>query len=774
MSIYDKFLKILKLERISSAKLINSKAEITYNPVQSLINAFNKLPDLLFQVDKSMRIVWANSKLLAEFPNAIGSFCPELCNSSDILHLGCYCRKAIETGEVTKTHIHKPDSKGIYGQNFWEGTGIPLFNEHGVITGALGVLRNITDVLQLNELEFLTGSGKTGFESINVEKLQIDSYDHFYENIVSGMNVGIAVIDTFKRIKYWNKFMENMTGISFEDIADKQFEDFFAFSENDESKTAIEKSINGETFFIQNGAIEIKSTSKTLWLTGTFSPKYSKDGNIIGSLLTISYFRDYVISESLFQEATETLNALIVSSPSAIMIIDKDGKVKIWNPAAEKMFGWAEDEIIGKQNPVIDTKSAQESSRIFENVMHGSIINSLELVRTKKDGSKINLSLSASPLRDSKGEIKGIDSLLTDITENKSSLKALGESEVRYRSFVQNFQGIAYRLLVDKNLVFISGAVLSITGYTEQDFLEGKLKWRDIIHPEDMSLISEHDDKIGILPGFELDVEYRIIKKDKSIRWVHENLQNITDRQSIVIYIQGTFQDVTQRKEAEEELKRSREHLRNLALHLESTREEEKKQIAFEIHDELGHALTALKLELSWLIKKKHLRQEILAERVKKMSDLIDQTIRKVRSISSELRPSVLDHFGLVAAIEWQTAEFQKRSAVRCKINISHPDIKLAENRSIAIFRILQEILTNIARHAQATRVDVFLDKVDGNVVLRVSDNGRGIKQEQINNRKSFGLIGMFEKANAFGGKVTISGVIGIGTTVTVQIPIAN
>jgi len=272
----------------------------------------------------------------------------------------------------------------------------------------------------------------------------------------------------------------------------------------------------------------------------------------------------------------------------------------------------------------------------------------------------------------------------------------------------------------------------------------------------------------------EKTLEYRIIHKDGTIKWVHQYFQNLFDDKGYMTFIQGILYNITDRKEAEDELKHSREQFRNLALYIDSIREEEKKHLAIEIHDELGHALTALKLELSWLIKKKYLRQDVLFEKVRKMNELIESTIRKVRSISSQLRPSVLDHFGLVAALEWQAAEFQKRSAIRCRLTVNSTDIKLDEQRSTAIFRIFQEVLTNVARHAKATRVDVILERINDEIFLRISDNGRGIKQEQINNKTSLGLLGMFERANANRGKLSIAGVIGIGTTVTLSIPISN
>jgi signal transduction histidine kinase len=207
-------------------------------------------------------------------------------------------------------------------------------------------------------------------------------------------------------------------------------------------------------------------------------------------------------------------------------------------------------------------------------------------------------------------------------------------------------------------------------------------------------------------------------------------------------------------------------------MYLETAREEEKKRLALEIHDELGHALTAIKLELAWILKKKFLRHDIMIEKVRKMNELIESTIRKVRTISSDLRPSVLDHFGLEAALEWQASEFQKRSAVRCKIHLDKEAINIDEKTSTAIFRIFQEVLTNIAKHAKASRVDVVLEKNHNNIVLKVRDNGKGFKLEKTKKTQSLGILGMTERANAIGGELSINSVIGVGTTVMLIVPL--
>ena len=218
-----------------------------------------------------------------------------------------------------------------------------------------------------------------------------------------------------------------------------------------------------------------------------------------------------------------------------------------------------------------------------------------------------------------------------------------------------------------------------------------------------------------------------------------------------------------------ERLKESEDKLRRLAAHLISVREEERAHIAREIHDELGQVLTGLKMEVTWLAKR--LREKPLIEKTDSMCKLIDTTVQTVRKIATGLRPEMLDDMGLIAAVGWQAKEFQKRTGIRCRAKLP-PEVKLDIDVSTTMFRIFQEILTNVARHSRATRVDMELTIAEDKVGLDVTDNGVGIADSDLNGKKSLGLLGMHERALLFGGDVKITGTPGHGTRVAVSIPI--
>jgi signal transduction histidine kinase len=230
--------------------------------------------------------------------------------------------------------------------------------------------------------------------------------------------------------------------------------------------------------------------------------------------------------------------------------------------------------------------------------------------------------------------------------------------------------------------------------------------------------------------------------------------------------------EIAERRRAEEQLRKSEENLRALAAHLQSVREEEWTRIAREIHDELGQSLTGLKMDLTWVANRLSRDQRVLVEKTKSMFALIDDTIQSVRRIASRLRPEVLDQLGLTAAIGWHAGDFRKRTGIRCKLSLPSDVPALDRERSTAAFRIFQELLTNVARHANATRIDVAMQIESRALVLTVEDNGKGIAASAMDDPKSLGLLGMRERVLPFGGSIEIAGAQGKGTKVRVSIPL--
>lgn len=362
--------------------------------------------------------------------------------------------------------------------------------------------------------------------------------------------------------------------------------------------------------------------------------------------------------------------------------------------------------------------------------------------------------------------------ILRQIVSRAIGVRRLLDKERKYRSIFENALGGIYQTSPEGRCITANNAFARILGYPSPGELIkklhdiGRLYVKAGRRAEFINLIQRD----GIVTGFESEV-YR---KDGSSIWVSENALSVRNKSGKIICYEGIVEDITMRKKAEEELKTSREQLRNLSAYLESAREKERKHIAREIHDELGQSLTALKMDLSWMLKKFDGDQKALIEKTKSMLKLINSAANTVRRISGELRPGVLDDLGLTAAIEWQAGEFQRRTGIQCEVILDQDKTIISQEISTALYRIFQEALTNIARHAHATAVKIFLQMKHDEIALSINDNGRGIRQDKIDSTKSFGLIGIRERVRLLQGLAEIIGVRNKGTAVRVIIPLAR
>lgn len=353
----------------------------------------------------------------------------------------------------------------------------------------------------------------------------------------------------------------------------------------------------------------------------------------------------------------------------------------------------------------------------------------------------------------------------------KRAEAALRESEAHFRAVAESANDAMVCADSGGRIISWNKAAQRMFQYTEEEILGQPLT---MIMPEHYHEAyqkgMERYHRTGIPRFIGKVVELHGRKKDGSEFRVEVSLSSWEKDRGEVYH--GIIHDITERKQAEDQLRSSHEQLRALAAHLQSVREEEGTRIARAIHDELSPALTALMMDLSQLASGLTTDQKPLVGKIEIMSKLVETTIQSMRKIAGELRPGVLDDLGLVAAIEWQAQEFQTRTGIRCEAALPVEDIALDSARSTAIFRVSQEILTNVACHSRASRVNISLREEAGNVILEAQDNGKGISESEIANPKSLGLLGMRERALLFGGEVKIRGIPGKGTTVIVRIPL--
>jgi len=383
------------------------------------------------------------------------------------------------------------------------------------------------------------------------------------------------------------------------------------------------------------------------------------------------------------------------------------------------------------------------------------------------DGSRLWIDTSKFPLLDEKGEVSGVLGVYEDITDRVRADDALRKSESFHRALVENTPDIIAGFDQTGHYIFVNSAVRQVSPTPAPEFAGKRL--------DEVSLFSEEEatHRLQVIQNvyrsqipFEGEFEFHNAGEQLIFDW---RVFPAIDPGGNVISVFSISRDVTGRKRAEEALRKSMSQLHALSSSLEATREQERKAIAREIHDELGQILTAIKMGVEGADRAGRHRRGNAPEKTRELPELIDRAIQAVHRISAQLRPMVLDELGLVAAIRWQVKEFRRRTGVSCSLSLPDSEPEISEDRSTALFRILGELLTNVARHAKASHVEVSLRETRDEFVLSVKDDGIGISESAIQSSRSFGLKGIEERLYPFGGRRTF--VVGSGTEAVIQLP---
>jgi PAS domain S-box-containing protein len=431
------------------------------------------------------------------------------------------------------------------------------------------------------------------------------------------------------------------------------------------------------------------------------------------------------------------------------------------------MWGYKREELIGRTPLELGFWPVPEDrERFIADLQRDGVVHGREFRLARKDGELRDI-LASAALIDLKGKKFSLFQSL-DITERKQAERLLEESESRLAKIIEaSPEAITIVSVEDGTFVAVNPAGEKICGYTHEELIgNSALKLGFYPDPEEREAILADLQRNEVVHGREIHLR----RKNGEVRDILTSAALIEFRGRKLILFQAV--DITERKDAEQALKEHQLMLRELSAHHDAVREGERARIAREVHDELGQALTALKMELSVLGIKFGEAVPEVKEPVQALKGRVDSIIQTVRHVATALRPAALD-LGFLPGVEWVVGEFRRRTGIHCTVSLTGNNIDLPEDRSIVLFRILQESLTNISRHAKARKVEILLDHDAEYVRMDVQDDGVGFDVEAARGRKTFGLLGMRERAIMLRGEMRITSAPGQGTRVSVSMPIA-
>jgi len=472
--------------------------------------------------------------------------------------------------------------------------------------------------------------------------------------------------------------------------------------------------------------------------------------------------------EQLLTQTGLGLSSVFEILPDMVFVVDRDERVIFVNQVAARAMGGRSEEIVGRrQSDLFRPDLAARRSLAIQHVFHtGETV----VIEDQQDLGvrRVWIDTRLVPFRDPSGNIAAVVGIARDISERRLAQETLALREAYLRSMLDNLPYLAWLKNSDGRFQVVNQPFADAAGKVRPSDVLGLDDFA--IWPHELAMRYVADDQDVMQTQQQKLVEEQISSRGGLI-WVETFKSPVLDAAGKVIGTTGLAHDITGRRQLQEEQQRSREQLRALAAHVESVREQERVRIAREIHDELGQSLTCMGMDLAFLDRQIDPENKDAAARVAALVELVKDTIRCVRRISSELRPSILDDLGLGAAIEWLAHDFETRTQITCTIEVPE-DLSLPFDLATPLFRVCQEALTNVTRHASATNVTIQLVCSNGHIALTIKDNGRGITEDEIKRYGSLGLLGMKERIAILGGTLDVEGKPGEGTALTIQIPL--
>ena len=485
---------------------------------------------------------------------------------------------------------------------------------------------------------------------------------------------------------------------------------------------------------------------------------------------SVAFVAPFELVPGTLEGSEERFRLAFENASVGVCITSLEGRLLKVNETLSSILGYSREEL--EQLNVSDITYKEDLELSFDFIRSapagGQSSITMEKRYVHKSGEIIWANVASSLIRDSLHRPQYFITHIQNITNHKRAEEELREREAHYRTLIDNTPDIIAGFDRDGRYLFVNSSIAKASKLKPEEFI-GK-KMHEVGFSEEQTRF--RGDAIRKVfdthTPFETEFAFEGVGGKAVYDW---RVYPVLDSDENVLSVFSISRNITERKLSEDALRSSMEQLHTLTTRLENVREEERKSISREVHDELGQVLTALRMDLMSLKKAGATSEKVVEQKVESMLELTASATKTVQTISARLRPGMLDDLGLVAAIEWQMEDFEKRSGIHCGVNLPDSVLLLDNQRSTALFRILQETLTNVARHAQARNVIVSLTDSPDEVILRVNDDGIGIPDGRVNDPTSYGLLGIRERLHQYEGSCTIQKGESGGTEVTIQLP---
>jgi PAS domain S-box-containing protein len=472
-------------------------------------------------------------------------------------------------------------------------------------------------------------------------------------------------------------------------------------------------------------------------------------------------------AEDALRETTQTLEAVIQASPLPIFAVDRERIVKMWNPAAERTFGWSAQEVIGRQYPAIPKEKMDEADALFSRALESGLTE-VETLRQRKDGSLMDVGISAAPLRDSRGNINGVMAVLTDITKRKRAELALRTSEEQHRTILQTTMDGFWLSDMQGRLLEVNDAYCQISGYSREELLKMSIAQLEAVETPEGVL--QHIQKIVTHGADRFETLHH--RKDRSVFQVEVSVHFLpTEAGRLFCFLR----DITVHKSAVERLLKYQKHLKRLAAQLTLAEEQERRRIAGELHDHVNQSLALAKIKLDTLHAA--VSSQPLAQALEDISGSMEKAIQDTRSLTFDLSSPILYELGFEAAVaEWLDGQVRDKHGIATEFEDDGQSKPLDDDVRVLLFRNVRELLINCIKHAHADKVVVRIRRIDGSIEVVVEDNGIGFDPTEVKSmaarRSEFGLLSIRERLEELGGRFEIESKPGAGCKATMTAPL--